>query len=262
MLDIPSFNTKKELFKYLLENKQLILTEKKTQLKHGDVLTYSPSIETATTKASNSEGLTVKAAINTINVLDSHGDVHLKGIWNKTVKENKAPFLLQEHEMKFDKIISDKVKASVKTLSWKELGVNASGITEVLMFEAKIDENRNPFMAKQYRNNWVKNHSVGMQYVKIKLAINDEEAKEEFEEWNKNIDNIINKEEAEARGYFFAIYEAKMIEGSAVPIGSNRMTPTMEMSDKDIEPDKSTHKDEPPKGTQNESNVFINQNLF
>jgi hypothetical protein len=41
--------------------------------------------------------------------MDSHL-THLKGIWNKTVKETK-PALLQEHQMKFNSIISDKVTA-------------------------------------------------------------------------------------------------------------------------------------------------------
>jgi hypothetical protein len=50
-----------------------------------------------------------KLVINTTNIMDSHSDVHLKGIWNKTVKEQK-PALLQEHQM-FNSIISDKVTA-------------------------------------------------------------------------------------------------------------------------------------------------------
>lgn len=226
-MDIPNFENKADLTAFLMENKQLLLTNKRAQIKHSDVVSFVPEVEVVE-KAESSDPMTVKVVINTIGVLDSHGDVHMKGIWNKTVKENKNVYLLQEHRMQFDKIISDSVKASVQDISWKDLGVKAQGTTEALVFEAKLDAERNPFMVKQYQKGWVKNHSVGMQYVKLKLAINDPEAKEEFEEWNKSIDSVINKKDAENKGYFFAIYEAKMFEGSAVPIGSNSITPTLE----------------------------------
>jgi hypothetical protein len=180
----------------------------------------------------------------------------MTGIWNKTVNENKSPYLLQEHKMAFDSIISEKVKPSVDVISWKELGVNAIGSTEALVFNAEIDKDRNTFMFNQYKNGWVRNHSVGMQYVKISLAVNDSEMKEEFEEWQSTIDKVINKEEAERLGYYFTVYEAKMIEGSAVPVGSNSITPTLET--KDTEPPVGTHTTKPPVGTSRRTNTFFN----
>ena len=39
------------------------------------------------------------------------------------------------------------------------------------------------------------------------------------------------KEEVEKNGYFYAVYEAKAIEGSAVAIGSNPITPTETISE-------------------------------
>ena len=230
------------------------MIEKKATLKHGDISTYSPS-ETAN-KAVNkaSDTLQVKAVINTIGVLDSHGDVHMAGIWNKTVQENKAPYLLQEHKMAFDSIISDNVKPSVEVISWKELGVNAIGSTEVLMFNAEVSKDRNEFMFNQYKNGWVRNHSVGMQYVKIAFAVNDPEMEEEYKEWQATIDKIINKEVAEQNGYYFTVYEAKMVEGSAVPVGSNSVTPTLET--KDNEPSKDTQEKKPPLGTSENNSIY------
>lgn len=243
MMKIPSFQNKEERRKWFKENKSLLLIEKKATLKHGDISVYNPT-QTATKAVNKAENtLQVKAVINTVGVLDSHGDVHMTGIWNKTVQENKSPYLLQEHKMAFDSIISDKVKPSVETISWKELGVNAIGSTEALVFNAEIDKERNEFMFNQYKNGWVKNHSVGMQYVKIKMAVNDEELEEEYKEWQSTIDKVINKEEAERLGYYFTVYEAKMVEGSAVPVGSNSVTPTLET--KDIEPSEDTHKTKP-----------------
>ena len=45
--------------------------------------------------------------------------------------------------------------------------------------------------------------------------------------YDKYIDDILNKEEVKKDGYFWAVTEAKAIEGSAVPIGSNTITPTI-----------------------------------
>ena len=256
MVKIPTYESKQELFSYLRENKELLLTEKKLSLKHGDCFSLVQSSINQTSKAQDnkSDELTVKIVINSIGVMDSHDDVHVAGIWNKTVQERKNMLHLQEHKMTFENIISDNVKATVEQVSWKQLGVNAVGTTEVLMFESKISKKRNPFMFEQYKNGYVKNHSVGMQYVKIDLAVNDSEDKEGFALWEKYLPTIINKEIAEEKGYFFVVFEAKAIEGSAVPLGSNTITPTLEV--KDIEPLKGTQTDEPLKGTHGQKSII------
>lgn len=250
-MKIPFFKNSEERVKWFKENKSLLLIEKKATLKHGDICTYSPSQTAVKAVNKDSETLQVKVVINTIGVLDSHGDVHMNGIWTKTVQENKTPYLLQEHKMAFDSIISDKVKPSVEVISWKDLGVNAIGNTETLVFNSEISKDRNEFMFNQYKNGWVRNHSVGMQYVKISLAVNDPEMEEEFKEWESTIDKVINRDEAEKAGYYFTVYEAKMIEGSAVPVGSNSITPTLET--KDSEPPNGTHKEKPSLDTSNNS---------
>ena len=86
-------------------------------------------------------------------------------------------------------------------------------------------------MLNQYKQGNVKNHSVGMQYVKLIMAVNDEDYGAEFEAWEKYYPLIANKAEADAHGYFWAVKEAKVIEGSAVPIGSNRATPTLDIKE-------------------------------
>jgi len=40
---------------------------------------------------------------------------------------------------------------------------------------------------------------------------------------------VINQEEAKEQGYFWAVTEAKLVEGSAVVKGSNSYTPTLEV---------------------------------
>lgn len=232
------FANKEELFKALRENKNTLIAQKKAILKEADSTTYYIEVINSKGEAIKADSgsynddvskLKAKLVINTTNLLDSHGDVHLKGIWSKTVKEQKNILLLQEHRMAFDHIISDSVTASVKNMTWKSLGFDFEGNTEALVFETEIEKGRNEFMFNQYAKGYVKEHSVGMRYVKIELAINSESKwdVEEKEIWDKYYSEIANKELADERGYFWAVSEAKAIEGSAVVKGSNYATPTI-----------------------------------
>lgn len=263
------FETQEQVFKALKENKVNLISLKKSTEKKADALSVFYSNETEKTVnnivtkdenvgENNPDELTVKVVMNTTNFLDSHGDVHIDGIWNKTVKDNPTFLHLQEHNRKFEDIISDDATASLKTISWKSLGYPFAGNTQALIFDSKILKKRNEFMLNQYKNGWVKNHSVGMRYVKMELALNSETDfdKEEKAIWDKYYPTIANKELADERGYFWAITEAKLIEGSAVVFGSNSATPTIEVK----QAEKSLENIEPSSDTQNEVQKFIYQN--
>jgi len=231
----PDFKTRKELFGWLVDNKEMLIAQKKAEMKKADgVLFNLVNNDKQVSKADGDGGeLTVKAVINTTNLMDSHKDVHLPGIWTKSLKENKNIMHLQEHKMEFSKIIADgqDLKATTKTYTWKELGFDYEGKTEALVFDSTVKKDRNPYMLNQYKQGNVKNHSVGMQYVKLTMAINDEDYGSEFEAWEKYYPEITNKAEADAHGYFWAVKEAKVIEGSAVPLGSNQATPTLDIKE-------------------------------
>jgi len=254
---IPTYENKADLFKWLKENKTFLLQAKKAQIKEADAVLFA-HVGEAPEAVNKSEAqaqpdptkLQVKAVINTTNLMDSHDDVHIKGIWNKSLNERKSYYLLQEHQMKFDKVISDEVKASAVEISWAELGQSYEGKTQAFVFDATLEQKVNPFMFEQYQNGRVKNHSVGMQYVKIQLAVNSEDKyfKDEKETWDKYVGEIVNRELAEDKGYFWAVTEAKIIEGSAVLVGSNRVTPTLNTS----EPSKSLTTEEPSNDTPTE----------
>jgi hypothetical protein len=240
-METPTFKTRKELYTWLKENKEDIIYSKKSQFKKADGFgapcTYMQEISAISTKdltVSEPDSIKVRAIINTTMIMDSHKDVHINGIWNKTIKENKRIKHIQEHEMKFDKIISDKedLDIYVKQYTWRDLGYDVEGKTEALVFDSVVKRKRNAFMYEQYKQNNVDNHSVGMYYVTIKMAFNSslEEDSEYKEVWDEHIDDIANKEEVEKNGYFYAVYEAKAIEGSAVAVGSNPITPTVPLS--------------------------------
>jgi hypothetical protein len=245
-IEIPQFADKKDLFEYLKANKESLISQKKKLPIKSDPFTFSiEHSKEETTKAFSGtlkeDQIYVKVVMNTTNLMDSHSDVHVSGIWKKTLSDNKTFYHLQEHEADFTKVISDNAKAYMQAMTWKELGYKFEGNTDALVFESIVSKERNEEMYRQYKNGWVKNHSVGMQYVKLDLAINDEESDKEFTFWNKYIGIIANRKDAETQGYFWVIQEAKLMEGSAVVFGSNRATPTLEVQ----EPDSSTPKEEP-----------------
>jgi hypothetical protein len=271
------FATKKELFKFLAENKDKLIAQRKAVIKKEDCgVLLVPTIvidHKKTNKAEagiidpvNLKSLKVVCIINTTNFLDSHMDVHLPGLWNKSLQDNKNIMHVQEHDMEFDKIIADGVdlKAYTKPFKWSELGYSYSGETEALVFESNILRKRNEFMMNQYANGWVKNHSVGMYYVKTDMAINDEEMPNYFEAWKKYYPQIVNPELADERGYFWYVLEAKCAEGSAVPIGSNTATPTLTVGKniKDGKPPEGTSDpSEPEKSTQKIDYSYLRNNL-
>ena len=234
MIQIPDFSTKAEKIAWLVTNKEKVIEMKKAAIKHADGISFSiPGTFGVMQKASsgsNKTELMVKAVINTTNLMDSHYDVHIPGLWDKSLNENKMIMHLQEHNMSFDKIISDgdDLKAYVQSYTWKELGFNFSGKTQALIFDSNVKADVNPFMFKQYSNGRVKNHSVGMRYVKLIFAVSDDQYGAEYEAWEKYYPEIANKEVADSVGYFWVVKEAKVIEGSAVPLGSNYATPTLE----------------------------------
>lgn len=263
-LEVPNYKHKSDLFKFLIDNKDTLIAQKKSITKEADGILFLNTFfnKEKAIKANepidlNADSLKVRAIINTTNYYDSHMDVHIPGLWKKTLKENKMIMHIQEHKSReFDKIISEGnlLKSYTKNYSWKELGYNWDGETEALVFDSVIKETgkkpRNPFMFEQYANGYVKNHSVGMRYVKLVMCVNDESYGAEYEAWEKYYPMIVNPDEVDKRGYFWAVTEGKVIEGSAVPIGSNIITPTLDNNIKN-EPSYDTHKqnNEPQKST-------------
>ncbi|MBS7112625.1 MAG: hypothetical protein KH100_15690 [Dysgonomonas mossii] len=262
------FASKEELFKSLSENKHLLKSQKKLQTKHSDSVAYSfavndknEAVKSGEINVSEVNTLRVKIVVNSCNLFDSHSDVSINGSWNRTVKNNTRVLLLEAHKAQFDKIISDEIELKVESISWKDLGFDFEGKTDCLVFYATIRKDRNHFMFEQYAKGYVKEHSAGLRYVQIELAINSEAEwnKEEKEVWDKYYPQIANKEDVDQYGYFWAVIEQKLMEGSAVVFGSNFATPTIS-----VEPvaDTSTKKDPVTTTPLEEQKTITNLNLF
>jgi hypothetical protein len=262
-----------EELKQLKDNKAFIIKQKKSAIKHADAVSYSynSALYLDKTNASKEVGLiqegndtVVKVVINSCNIMDSHYDVHIPKIWNKSLSDNKTFLHLQEHKMSFSHVISDNVKAYVSNISWAKLGYDYEGKTQALIFETTLDKGRNPYMYNQYEKGYVKNHSVGMRYINLLMCINSDDKyfTDEKSNWDKYIGQVVNADKAIEVGYFFAVLEAQIIEGSAVLVGSNQATPTLSFTapkTQSSEAADSTSLDiEPPnKGTQNQDGNWL-----
>jgi len=107
-------------------------------------------------------------------------------------------------------------------------------MTEALFADAEIQKSKNEARYNDYLNNEIDQHSVGMRYQDIQLAVNDqEEYPKEYATYQKYINKIGNRQEVEKQGYFFAVGKAYLAEYSAVIAGSNELTPTLGSGDTD-----------------------------
>lgn len=254
---VPAELTGKSLFNYLVKNEDFIFHAKKSEVKYADAAWGMPmyindkgellgKAEVQETQIDPTK-LKVVVVINTTNWFDSHDDVHIPGLWKKALSENKRTgfYLLKSHLRDFEAIITEGCQGEARPMSWKDVGVNLIGNTEALVFTGIIEQDRNTYMFEQYQKGRVKKHSVGMQYVKMVTCINDDDYPVQKENWDKYFPMVANAAEAEANGYFWAILEAKIVEGSAVVFASNCVTPTLET-------ELLGTKNEPLSGTQGE----------
>lgn len=253
-IEIPDFESKDELFAWLRKNHDSLIAKKKAfdvtaevykAAGLGVIRHISPAVVVDETM--DEDTIAVKVVMNTTLVMDGHSDVHDNGLWNKSLKENDQFYHLQEHTQKFSHVLSDNSKAYVQSMRWKDLGLEADGETEALVFESRISKAENPKMFDSYKKGKVRNHSVGMRYVKMLFAMNSNDPQDS--QYKENFDNyigkIVNRDAAEKQGYFWVVKEAKLIEGSAVVFGSNSVTPTLQITTRKAEPVEATPKQEP-----------------
>lgn len=236
---IPKFDDKKKLFKWLVENKKELITFKRATIKHTDIidvpdaLSIIKSLNTSHTDDLDSGIITRSLIGNTYNWLDRHDDVHIDAIFTKSISENwQNVFHLHDHLQMLSAKVGQPIKIYEKVVAWKDLGVNIPGTTTILVMDSSIQKDMNPAIFTQYLTKQVTQHSVGMYYVKLELAVNDPEMKAEYAVFSKHISSIGNMQKALDQGYFWAIYEAKLHEISAVLQGSNELTPTIENTSK------------------------------
>ena len=101
------FETKQEMFRALKANKDLLIADKKKKVlesrEKGISVKFTPldvNKLTSTVKNRYDDDKFFYIVMNTTGILDSHMDLHVKGIWNKTAKErNRKNYIVDSHIM-------------------------------------------------------------------------------------------------------------------------------------------------------------------
>jgi len=246
------FTDKQDQARFIKENLKSLRELKKVEYKNfADVVlkegfersNYVPQIEDIT-----GDYMLVKAIINTTGVIDSHLDLHLPGIWTKTVKDNPTNPILKQHERTFESVISSKGKNFNQNMNYRDIGVDIDFDMQANLNEFVLSKANQPLMFEKYASGEVEQHSVGMMYVDYDIAYYDEESQKEMDFFEDTLKKCINPEIAKEYGIVWVIREAKKREGSPVVFASNPLTPTLSVKNyepglvttRNIEPQKST----------------------
>lgn len=248
------FSTKQELFKALKENSKEIISLKKSQVyksveKDRALSVRSKKLDVSkvsneATKEMFSDDSYYYIAVNTTGILDSHGDLHVKGIWNKTAKEqNKRNYLVDTHVMSMNTTIARKeyVEMFVAEIPFSMVGKDYEGNTEALIYKIPKDK-----VINQLAKEWLDSGddieaSVRMKYVTVELAFNSDDSDDEVYKrtYDKYVSQVANKNDFESLDYFWVVKEAKNeSESSLVLNGSNPATG--QLQENKIEPSQDT----------------------
>jgi len=242
-----SFDNVVDLYKALKDNKEDILSFKMANtLKSCDkgasvntkLINVKKHLDTFKNIAMSDDCYYI--VVNTTKVLDSHMDVHLNGIWTKTVQEQQGKnYLVADHKLEIDKVIARKehVEMMIVEIPFRSIGKNYDGNTQALIYKIPKDKVINEAAKEWLESGDEIEASVRMQYVKIELAMNSDNINDKIEKANYDtyIDQIANKDEFEEINYFFIVQEAKNVrESSLVLFGSNNATGIMQSKQKPL----------------------------
>jgi hypothetical protein len=256
------FSTKEELFKELRENSEIMIESKKSLIQKScdkgisvtckslDLLKFTDQL-----KGIKIDDNFYYIAVNSTRILDSHDDLHLDGIWKKSIKDQQGKnYLVLDHELTIKSVVVRKEHVEIFTakIPFSLIGKPYEGDTEVLIYKVAKDKVKDETVKEWLDSGDAIEGSVRMQYVTIFLAMNSENPEDAV--FKKNYDDyypvIANKEDFDYIYYFFAIKEAKNVkESSLVVFGSNSSTGQI-INEKQAEKSLDNIKEEPTDVTQ------------
>ena len=235
------FKDKKEMFKALIQSKDQIISSKKSQIYKSfekGVSVKAKPIDISKVSVTNKEAFTDSnfyyIVVNTTKILDSHTDLHIDDLWNRSAKnQNKKNYLVDTHVMSLGTTIARKenVEIFVQEIPFSLIGSSLKGDTQALIYKIPKDKIINP-LAKEWLDSGDDiEASVKMQYVDIEFAMDTDSPEDVFykEKFDLYINQIANKKEYEEDygdiTYFWVVKEAKNIgESSLVLQASNSET--------------------------------------
>jgi hypothetical protein len=212
----------------IADKKSLMITAEPIAY-NGESRTKSLTVTKQAADSDNPNELEVIFIGNTFKFVDSHLDMLLPGCADKTIKErgSRIPHL-RDHNHSITGKVGKTLDVYTDMISVSEFGIESEvKTTEAIFMKSLVKKSLDSKTFDLYNEGEIDQHSIGMQYMRIELAANDPDYKEEFEVWEKYYSEVINKEVVDKRGYFWVVPEIKLFEISAVLFGSNELTPTV-----------------------------------
>jgi len=243
-----------ELFSYLRTNKKELLQTKKSSLKLSDslvstVVVTPREIKTESSKDAGSNiapseplgdsgSLDVTIVCNAAWFCDSQMDVITDKAYTESVKSRGTSIPhIADHKQTSTSHVGDVTKVYTKVLALTELGLDQEGTTTVLLMDSTVRKDYNEDVFKFYSNGKINQHSIGLTYSELKLAINSVHESDKVEKaiWDANYPKVINKDIVDKRGYFYLIPKVDIRENSCVLFGSNPLTPTLSVKSEQLD---------------------------
>lgn len=236
-ISIPEFESKKQLHNYLRSNKKALIQKKRSlPIKSEPIFMFPQSINQKTNAFKANEPvledldtLRVKVVANAANWVDSHQDMALPNSPLRSINNNKHMIPhLHDHNHSVMAEVGDVVDIYLQDISLQELGLKKSGSTQGVVFVTDIKKELNEKVFNRYKSGRARQHSIGLQYINLELALDDKESEKEYDFFKKYYDQAINPDQIDKYGYFWIISEYKLIENSVVLFGANELTPTLD----------------------------------
>lgn len=284
---IPEFKSQKELFGYLKANRKEIIAQKcSMEIKSDDgdnePFTYgclslrakdlsfigkSVTKSKAVKEELGEEEIEVDVVANMAGWCDSYMDVLIPDCWKRTITEKGASnkqliYHLKNHWANTDSVIGGNVSMSSKWIDLAQFNIESDlDQGQALIGTSTVKKKYDAKCFHLYSDDEIKQHSIGLRYIKIFLCMNSEEEMYQYEKenWDKYYKYVINKDKVDGRGYFWAVTEIKLLEYSAVLYGANELT-TVQATSKGG-PSEDIRQD-PPKGTLDYASLTEKLNLI
>jgi hypothetical protein len=254
-----NYSTKEELFKDLKDNLDFIIDAKKSMIQKTCDKGISVTCKSLDLLKFQDQNKAIKIddnfyyiAVNSTKILDSHDDLHLDGIWKKSIEEQQGKnYLVIDHELEVDKVVVRKehIEMLVAKVPFSLLGKSYEGETQALIYKVPKAQVKHEMVREWLESGDEIEASVRMQYVTFVFCMdsNNPEDATEKANYDQYFPMIANKSDFDYIPYFFAIKEAKNVrESSLVVFGSNATTGQIkinqaEKSLEEIEAEKSLH---------------------
>ena len=263
------FATKEELFSELKSNLSLIEDQKKAKIyesyKKGQSVNMKcldvSKFDIEQQKALKLDDNYYYIAFNSTRILDSHDDVHIDGIWKKTIQEKQFKnYVVTDHELEVLNTVVRKEYVEIFTakVPFSILGKSYSGNTEILIYKFPKDKVQIPVVKDWLESGDELQGSVRMKYIKFLFCLDSNAPDDETfkSNYDKYLPYIANKDDFEYIPYFFAILEASNEkESSFVLYGSNQATGQLQKENNEPLQD-TQQKEEPTVVTQKEEKLL------